>query len=517
MSESRGRLVHVDLRSVLPKGGTLPDDVWRYRHRAILVVLWAHVPALFLFAVFRGYSWTHALAEAGLVSIPAVIAVLAENRRALSTLAASVGLMTASAVLVHLAGGQTEAHFHFFVMVGVVVLYQEWTPYLVAIGFVVLHHSVFGSLHPQDVYGHEAARSHPVTWAVIHGVAILAMSAAGIANWKINEKHQSELGQLNASLGATLESTGDGILVVDLAGRITSSNARFADMYRLPESVLATHDDHAVIAYVADQLLDSTGYLASTSQLYADPDAERTDVLLFKDGREIERFSKPQRVAGTIVGRVFSFHDVTNRVRLEGELEEALRKALESSRLKSEFLATMSHEIRTPMNGIIGLTGLLMDMELGETEREYVEGVHVSGEALLGIVNDVLDFSKIEAGMLRIESVDFDVVKAVDEVAALIALPARHKNLEFTITRGETTATRLRGDVGRLRQILLNLLSNAVKFTPSGGVVLRFSTGPLSDASFASTGGVLLRVDIEDTGIGIARRRRAALRTVHAG
>ena len=492
------------LRSVLPQGGTLPYAVWRSRHRGILFVLWAHVPALFVFALVRGYGWNHSLVEASLVAIPAFIAVLAVQRRMLSTVCTSVGLMTASAVLVHISGGVTEAHFHFFIMVGVVVLYQEWTPFLIAISFVVLHHSVMGSIYPHDVYGNPSAWKNPITWAAIHGAAILGMSAAGIANWRINEKHQAQLTEVNAMLEATLESTIDGILVVDLDGLITKTNVRFSELYALPASILAVGDDKAIIAHVRDQVQDPEGFVTRTDWLYAHPEAESNDTLMFNDGRVIERSSKPQRVAGQIVGRVWTFHDVTGRKRLENELAEALGKAIESSRLKSEFLATMSHEIRTPMNGIIGLTSLLLDSDLPGTEREYVEGVNASGEALLRIVNDILDFSKIEAGKIELEAVDFNVGSAIDEVVSLVAQQASAKGISLTAEPAGNEPVRLRGDVGRLRQILLNLVSNAVKFTAAGHVTVRYSTTSAGDA-------VALHVDVEDTGIGIAEEDRERL------
>ncbi len=497
------------VRSILPKGGTLSDDEWRSRHRVILILLWAHLPGLFAFALVRGYTSDHAIVDVGLVAAPALVAFLAAGRRRrLSTLAASVGLMTASAILVHLSGGVTEAHFHFFVMVGIVVLYQEWLPYLVAIAFVVVHHTVMGLVDPHDLYGHQSAWEHPVTWAAIHGLAILAMSAAGIVNWKIIERHEAELIKVNAMLEATLESTADGILAVDLDGRITAWNERIRDMYALPPSILAQRDDKAVVAFVRDQLDDAGQYAAKIDALYAEPEAESHDVLVFKDGRVVERSSKPQRVSGVVTGRVWTFHEITNRKRLEDELAAALAKALEASRLKSEFLATMSHEIRTPMNGIIGLTGLLLDMDLGDAEREYVDGVHASGDALLRIVNDVLDFSKIEAGMLEIEAVDFDPAQAMDEVVALVAQPARAKDLHLFVERSDDVPPQLRGDVGRLRQILLNLLSNAVKFTAAGRVTLRCSVRATRGSD---SDDVTLHFEVEDGGIGIAESDRERL------
>ena len=606
---------------LLPAGGSLPEDVWRSRHRGILILLWAHVPALLLFALARGRTLPHAVVDVVFIAGLAFVARRTRGRRRMSTVFASLGLMLCSATLVHLSGGVIEAHFHFFVMVGVVVLYQDWWPFLIAITFVVLHHGVVGVLSPHDVFNNPSAWEHPWVWAGIHGVGIMAMSAAGIANWKLNERSQSQLASLAAIvassddaiyswtldgrisswnqgaarlygyspeemvgwpfttlmpaelaadgaepldmvrrgqgvghidcecvrkdgstvevsvtvsavrgpdgavvggatsarditerrlsevalqqtlslLEATLESTANGILVVDPQRRISSYNAKFAEMWRVPADVLASRDSLVVLACVLDQLEDPAGFTASVEDLHAHPDLESHDTLRFKDGREFEQFSKPQRVAGAVVGRVWSFYDLTERKRLEAELAEARDRALDSSRLKSEFLATMSHEIRTPMNGVIGLTGLLLDTELSETQHQYADGVRSSGEALLGIINDILDFSKIEAGKLELEAVDFDLTQALDDVAGLVAGAARAKSLELVAYCETDLPAVLRGDVGRLRQILLNLLTNAVKFTAAGEVVLRASVREPSVA-----GRVWVRLEVSDTGIGIA-------------
>jgi signal transduction histidine kinase len=152
------------------------------------------------------------------------------------------------------------------------------------------------------------------------------------------------------------------------------------------------------------------------------------------------------------------------------ELEAAREAALESSRLKSEFLATMSHEIRTPMNGVVGLTALLLETPLDPTQKQYADGVKGAGEALLALINDILDFSKLEAGKVDLDVRPFDPRVLVEEVAGLLAEPAQAKNLELIAYCEPEVPARLMGDSGRIRQILLNLASNAVKFTASGEV-----------------------------------------------
>jgi two-component system sensor kinase len=180
------------------------------------------------------------------------------------------------------------------------------------------------------------------------------------------------------------------------------------------------------------------------------------------------------------------------------EVGAARDAALAAAAASSTFLATMSHEIRTPMNAVIGLTGLLLDSELSDEQRDLAETVRASGNTLLDIINDILDFSKIQAGELHIEAAPFDVLDVLDTAVDLVANSAAGKGLELLSTVDPSCPARVVGDVTRLRQIALNLLSNAVKFTATGHVAIRLSAPP-----GAHPDELILRITVSDSGIGI--------------
>ena len=310
----------------------------------------------------------------------------------------------------------------------------------------------------------------------------------------------SELLSLSA-IRLVFDTTTEGIFVIDSDGRCTLANKAAGGFLGYRRTELIGQDMHKLIHH---SHADGTPYPVERCPIFesmADGEARSVndEVLWRRDGSSFSAEYSASPIINTdgVQGVVVSFKNIEERKSMEAELKLARDQAVEASRLKSEFLATMSHEIRTPMNGVIGMTGMLLDTDLDPLQRDYAETVRTSGEALLTIINDILDFSKIEAGKMELEIIDFDLRRVVEEVADLLAEQAHSKKLELATLIRPEVPTLVRGDPGRLRQVLTNLVGNAIKFTETGEVVVSAVVEHEAD------GEVVIRFEVRDTGIGI--------------
>jgi PAS domain S-box-containing protein len=316
----------------------------------------------------------------------------------------------------------------------------------------------------------------------------------------ITERKQAEkeLQFRNTILATQLETSIDGILVVDELKSISSFNQRFVDMWGIPLQLVEARDVVPVLQFVTSKTADPEGFLARVNYLYDHQEEKSREEVLLRDGSIFDRYSSPMTgTDGRYYGRVWYFCDITERKRMEDELLQAKTAAEDANRAKSEFLANMSHEIRTPMNGIIGMAQLLNLTDLTDEQQEYLGHIESSGRSLLVLINDILDLSKIESGMIVLEHDEFSLGHAIKDVINTQMSVIRNKHLAITSNIAPDIPAIVQGDQLRFKQIILNLLGNAIKFTAQGCVSIDLALETrLKDTA-------VVRINIADTGIGM--------------
>ncbi len=317
------------------------------------------------------------------------------------------------------------------------------------------------------------------------------------------EKQMHDLRMNEARLRSILETCGAAISFADSEGRYTYFNTRFRDVFGYVFEELAGKRVTAILSHDAVEQQETDAMIDQALQGEIDS-FRKIFQLESKDGRRIWGDISVSLIRGgepKDTQLISVILDVTAHHELLEQLRQAKEEAEQANQAKSEFLAHMSHEIRTPLNGVIGLSDLLIGTPLNDKQQEYAHLINDSGKSLLFLINDILDFSKIEAGKLEIDSEPFDLPGTVESVLGILASKSNDKNLELGITFGSWLPRIVRGDSGRLRQILLNLTGNAVKFTDRGGVRLTVEVESIRETD------VVFLFRVEDTGIGIPAER----------
>lgn len=316
-----------------------------------------------------------------------------------------------------------------------------------------------------------------------------------------------ELRRSLSLLNATLDSTADGILVVDAKGGIQSFNQQFARMWRIPAEVLATRDDEKALEFVLGQVAEPEAFLSKVRELYAQPEAESFDELAFRDGRVFERYSRPHRLSGRPVGRVWSFRDVTARRQAEQENLKNLERAKEVERLteldrfKTQFVNSVAHELWTPLTPIRLQLHMLESRgeALTETQKRSLRVIGRNMERLIHLVEELLDGARLQAGRFRVDREPMNLHRVVAEMVELFQAQAEDAGMRLAAQLEPELP--IRGDANRLVQVMHNLLSNAVKFTQRGGTIT---------VSSAARDGVA-RVSVADTGVGLTPQQMEKL------
>ena len=322
-----------------------------------------------------------------------------------------------------------------------------------------------------------------------------------------------------------------------LLGDIKSQEEKFSKVFHFsPNAMVLTRQSDGRLLEVNGSFKHLTGYSydevvgKTTLELGIWLDAEERATVMRDlaasgrlQGRELPFRTKAGEVrTGLYSGEVIeinkevcvlsSFSDITQRKQMEAALMQRTRQLAQATEMaeaanaaKSEFLASVSHEIRTPLNGVIGMTGLLLDTSLNSEQQSYAQTIRSSGQSLLSLLNDILDLSKIESGRFELEMLDFDLPSWLDDLAAPLTLLARDKGLRFTCQVAPDVPSFVRGDPGRLRQILTNLAGNALKFTSQGEVAV------VAQLQSQNATQVTLRFSVRDTGIGISAQNQQKL------
>lgn len=434
--------------NLIPGRKGLDEKTWRARHNFMLTLLWAHVPFLAIVGLIQGNTLEHVAVESLPMVIPAAFAMTSKNRT-VASMAVAFGLLSSSGILVHYTNGLIESHFHFFVMVTVVALYQDWKPLVLGVGYVALQHGIIGVITPEYVYNHPAALEDPVKWALIHATYILFLVIVQLSHWRLAEKADADRSASEERFRRSFEEAPIGMAILD-------ANRRFIQVNKAMGEILG---------YEKDKLVNT----ALTSLTHAD------DHLELEEAWEAMESSKDNMARAELRCLTISGRSIWAKISLSMlpetanqpeiivlQLEDATQAHSERERLtslvkgKDEFVASVADEIHQPIQGLLTV---ISDSRKGNPDQED-NGVlsHVEDQAreIEAVVTDLIVSARSESSPVSVVPRSLNVEQLCYD--AMAEIPGARNIPTFT---NDTT---IWADPVRAKQIMKSLIGNAVRY-----------------------------------------------------
>ena len=333
-------------------------------------------------------------------------------------------------------------------------------------------------------------------------VLFLDSIGSQVANVIERKRAENELEISHSLMTATLESTADGILVVDKSGKITSFNSKFVEMWKIPESILQSRDDQTLLSFVLNQLKDPEIFTNKVNEIYNNKEEVTTDFISFKDGKIFERYSQAQIFKGKSVGRVWSFRNITEQRKTLKALHQSETRFRELNATKDKFFSIIAHDLKSPFNGILGFSNLLTDQIRAKDYdgiEEYAEIIQYSSQKAIDLLMNLMEWSRSQSGRMDFNPERIEIGSLIGEVFELSNISAIQKSIKFATVQSEPLM--ISADKEMLSSVLRNLISNAIKFTHPGGEIELKAEKTEQD----------LLVTISDNGIGIEQKELAKL------